>query len=306
MRPLFNAIARFNIPVKTAIKIFHTYIAPIALYNVENGLIFTDKQLEAGTEEVILNDNYEINVIHKKFLKYILGVGKSAPNLAVMGDTGETPLLFKGYRLMLNYWHRLHKMPDEDLAKKALTENVQMRTNWIRTIEKLLNLFQITYNENIGKFRAATKGMIDLKFSQKWEEDFCTDHPRLEFYKSLKDTFGYEHYLDLSNFESRKGIAKLRFSTHALEIEKGRHCNKPRQERLCSLCDLNEVETEEHFLIKCRTFFILRNIYNFDEIQIGKDLVINTPPNLLGLFIAEDFEFRKLALDLKNNIRSST
>ena len=306
MRPLFNAIARFNIPVKTSLRLFHTYIAPIALYNVENRLQFTDKQLETGTEEVMLNDNHEINVIHRKFLKYILGVGKSAPNLAIMGDTGETPLLFKGYRLMLNYWHRLHKLPNENLAKKALTENVKMRTNWIRTIEKLFNLFQVAYDENTNKFRATTKKMIDLKFSQKWENNFRTDHPRLEFYKRLKDTFGYEAYLDLRNYESRRSISKLRFSTHTLEIETGRHSNRHRHERLCSLCDLNEVETEEHFLIKCNTYSMLRNIYNFEEILTGKDLMINTAPNLLGLFITEAFKFRKLALDMKNNIRSST
>ena len=34
MRPLFQAIARFNIPVKTSLTLFHAYIAPIALYTV--------------------------------------------------------------------------------------------------------------------------------------------------------------------------------------------------------------------------------------------------------------------------------
>ena len=76
MRPLFNAIARFNIPVKTAIHLFHTFTAPIVLYNAENGLKLTDKQIETGNEEIIMNDNCEINVVHKKFLKYALGVGK--------------------------------------------------------------------------------------------------------------------------------------------------------------------------------------------------------------------------------------
>ena len=98
MRPLFNAIARFNIPVNTAIRLFHTYIAPIALYNAENFLHFTEKQLKLPTEGNILNEKIEANLIHRKFLKYLLGVSKSSPNLSVLGDTGETPLLFKGYR----------------------------------------------------------------------------------------------------------------------------------------------------------------------------------------------------------------
>ena len=36
LRPLLSVIARFNIPVKTSINIFHTYISPILLYNTEN------------------------------------------------------------------------------------------------------------------------------------------------------------------------------------------------------------------------------------------------------------------------------
>ena len=299
MKPLFNAIARFNIPVKTAIRLFHTYISPIALYNAENFLQLTEKQLETVTEETLMNDNCEINIIHKKFLKYLLGVCKSTPNLSVMGDTGEIPLLFKGFRLMMNYWHRIHKLPNETLAKKALTENVNIRTTWIRTIEKLLNLFQITYTENIVMFKAATKKSVDLKYLKTWEHNlFHTDQSRLEFYKTVKSTFGYEDYLEIRNFECRKGTAKIRCSSHTLEIEKGRHSNKPRNERICPVCNLNEVETEEHFLTKCPTYQLLRNNYNLTEYINGKDLFTYTSPNLLGQFIVDASKFRKAAVDL--------
>ena len=44
MRPLFLAVAKFNIPVKTSIHLFHTYISPIVLYNVENWALLTDKK----------------------------------------------------------------------------------------------------------------------------------------------------------------------------------------------------------------------------------------------------------------------
>ena len=62
-----------NIPVKTAIRLFHTYISPIALYNAEIFLQLTEKQLGSVTEETLINDNCEINKIHKKFLKIPTG-----------------------------------------------------------------------------------------------------------------------------------------------------------------------------------------------------------------------------------------
>ena len=73
------------------------------------------------------------------------------------------------------------------------------------------------------------------------------DIPRLDFYKKVKTSFGYEEYLNISHFEWRKGIAKLRCSSHILQVEKGRHINQPREQRICRLCNSNEIETEEHF-----------------------------------------------------------
>ena len=52
LRPLLRTIARFNIPVQTSIKLFHTYIAPILLYNTENLSSLTDKELTK------FNDNF--------------------------------------------------------------------------------------------------------------------------------------------------------------------------------------------------------------------------------------------------------
>ena len=80
-----------------------------------------------------------------------------------MGDTGEIPLSFKGFRLMLNYCHRIHRLPNETLVKIALIENVNIRTTWIRTIEKLQNLFEITYAENIVRFKTAIKKVSRIK-----------------------------------------------------------------------------------------------------------------------------------------------
>jgi len=45
--------------------------------------------------------------------------------LAIHGGTGETPLIAKGYRFMINFWYRLHTLPAETLAKKALIDNEQ-------------------------------------------------------------------------------------------------------------------------------------------------------------------------------------
>ena len=87
-----------------------------------------------GTDLLQNSNKSKADILHRKALKYILGVPKSFPNEAVHGDTGEVPLSIKGYKIMLNFWKRLNALPESSLAKKALQENVNMRTNWIKTI----------------------------------------------------------------------------------------------------------------------------------------------------------------------------
>ena len=214
-----------------------------------------------------------------------------------MGDTGEIPLLFKGYKLALNFWHRVHSLPNEILVKQALNENVVMRSTWIRTIEKLFDFFKITYTENRIKFKAAVNKSVDNKFMEKWNlEIHNTESGRLEFYKTIKNTFGYEDYLELK-FEFRKNIAKIRCSSHILEIERGRHSKTARMDRLCTVCDMNEVETEDHFLTNCPTFRTLRDKCALTEFTRGSDLFSFTTPNLLGYFITEALLIRKAAVE---------
>ena len=146
MRPLMGVISRFRIPIRTSLKLFHAYISPIMLYTTENWVTLSKRKLQNFTQDLIFLDTYneKTDILHRHFLKYILGTSRSCPNMAVYGETGEIPLSLKSYRLMLNYWYRLTKLSDESLVKTALRENILLRTNWIMTIEKLMNLFNLT------------------------------------------------------------------------------------------------------------------------------------------------------------------
>ena len=97
LRPLLCAIARFKIPTKTSLRLFHTFISPILLYNAENWEILSDKGIKNFSSNTIFDNTSEskIDVAHRKLLKFILGVSKSSPSLAIYGDTGEVPISLK-------------------------------------------------------------------------------------------------------------------------------------------------------------------------------------------------------------------
>ena len=96
------------------------YISDNELAKFDNDFIFSNTSTSI------------INITHRKFLNFTMGVSRSCPNLAIYGETGETPISMRSYRLTLNFWHRVTNLPITSLAKKALLENIALRTNWIK------------------------------------------------------------------------------------------------------------------------------------------------------------------------------
>ena len=297
LRPLMTAIARFKIPIPTSIKLFHTYITPILLYNVENWFKLSDMKLTNFDRNTVFDEtstSNKLDTAHRKFLRYILGLSKSSSNLPIYGETGEIPLLIKGIRHMLNYWHRLTKLPESTLAKKALLEHATLRTSWLITIEKLINRFNLA--DKIGNhnvFKWSTKNILNSEYQEFWKNSVRTNGGKLEFYHRVKGTFGMEQYLCIDNFEQRKIIAKLRCSNHCLEIEAARHRRpKPDRElRICKSCDAGLVESEEHFLLHCTKYDELRARFELVHKSL-LEIMNQDEQSKLGSFLLEAFTTR--------------
>ena len=78
------------------------------------------------------------------------------------------------------------------------------------------------------------------------------------------------YLLLLPNLKHMSTIARFRMSSHTLAIETGRHA-KPKiakEERKCRYCNLDEVEDEKHFLLKCP-------LYNKERLSLFNSVVLN-------------------------------
>jgi len=58
----------------------------------------------------------------------------------------------------------------------------------------------------------------------------------------------------IQNKKHQRALTRLRVSSHKLNVELGRHSRPPvpRTERICNFCDVNEIDDEIHFMIKCK------------------------------------------------------
>ena len=81
----------------------------------------------------------------------------------------------------------------------------------------------------------------------------------------------------------------FRLSSHSLQIELGRHNNTPINDRLCTRCDYNAVDDEEHFLIHC-SFLMRKDMFYFTKQIITLKMLTHYHPilNLYFFYIAKN------------------
>ena len=87
---------------------------------------------------------------------------------------------------------------------------------------------------------------------------------------------------------SRVAISQLRVASHRLEIETGRHTGIPREERICRVCT-EEVESEEHFVCRCRAYDQIRDRYEalFSGQPTLREIMDSRDQRQLGRFLLE-------------------
>ena len=106
---------------------------------------------------------------------------------------------------------------------------------------------------------------------------------KLRIFRTFKQDYCMEGYLLLlPNLKHMSTIARFRMSSHTLAIETGRHA-KPKiakEERKCRYCNLDAVEDEEHFLLKC-------SLYNEERLSLSNSVVLNVSTRSQG----DDFVF---------------
>ena len=102
------------------------------------------------------------------------------------------------------------------------------------------------------------------QFINLWESSIIASS-KLSFYQTYKKSFVKEPYLDfITDCKDRQSLTRLRISAHHLEIEKGRHKNVARENRICTWCKLcmgqDVIENENHLLNECDLYEANRKV----------------------------------------------
>ena len=260
-RALFNPFTIFNnaeLSVPQKCKLFDTLVGSI---------------LNFGAELWGIHDASDIELIHTKFLRRVLGVKKSTNLTALYGEIGRVP--FNVYRkiIMVKYWIKVRGQSDLSLLKRIyliLQADTDANShyngmNWAYQIKNILQQHGLEYIWNQQHiieipFEFIKQRILDM-YNQKWYSDI-NNSSRLQSYSIFKHNFTLEKYLKISMENKYKyALSRFRASSHDLLIETGRYENIPRDQRLCKSCDMKTIESEYHFLLVCPKFRDLRKKY---------------------------------------------
>ena len=92
----------------------------------------------------------------------------------------------------------------------------------------------------------------------------CFFSKKLRTYRKFKHDYSTEKYLtDITDPFIRSSVAKLGLSNYKLMIEKGRHRKLEVKDRICTRCNIPEVDDEYHAVMRCEEFTCQRlELYN--------------------------------------------
>ena len=252
---LFTVFNNIELSVNQKCKLFDSLVGSI---------------LNFGSEIWGMHGATDVEQIHTKFLRRILGVRTSTNLAALYGELGRIPLAVTRKVNMIKYWIKILQQNDTSIIKltylmlkdDADRNNSYRGTNWAWQIKNILEQHGLGYvwrsqNELQIPFLTIKQRIIDT-YKQKWYTEI-NNSSRLEAYARFKHNFETEKYLNcISENKYKLALTRLRTSSHNLSIETGRYDDSDRETRICKSCNMNVVEDEYHFTLVCPHYRMLR------------------------------------------------
>ena len=187
----------------------------------------------------------------------------------------------------MKYWVRLLSIKSKYIQgahNYYLRQDQTNRNSWCKIIDYLLTYTDTKPTFTLEAIMSKPKIFIEefkliCKYQYYWKEVVnSTKETKFNFYKTIKKNYYFERYLDVLDKEKRVSISRIRMSNHSFPIKRMRYTKTKQGERICTICNLNQVGNEMHYLLYCtntkienqRGEFIndIRSIKNLDILDI--------------------------------------
>ena len=158
---------------------------------------------------------------------------------------------------------------DSELLQCAYKESSTIasrgKMSWVSCVEFLFKQLRIS---NRMAYQPNFSSLIKTKLINRFKEILIktltqfkeNNQGKLRTYALFKNIFQKEKYLSvIKDVSIRKCF--MSFSSHKLEIERGRYKKVPVEKRLCTFCNFDSIEDEKHLIFDCSMYNSLRKIF---------------------------------------------
>ena len=133
MNILLSNLKKYECKPRVALQLFDAFVSSIVTYGCEIWGFTKSLQLEK---------------LHLRFCKTILGVRSTTSNVAVYGELGRYPLYINRYVRIIKYWFKIIRSDDiiiQSVIKKSLLDLDNNKINWFANVKKLLTRYGFYY-----------------------------------------------------------------------------------------------------------------------------------------------------------------
>jgi hypothetical protein len=213
----------------------------------------------------------------------VLGVSKMTTREVIQGELGLQSVQSRRLLLRIKFWLKLIKMKKENCTDRLvykiykqrrndfMKKNMKDKNNWCYWTYKGLkdlNLEHIWQSEKIVSehhFIKLVRELIFRKEENEWKIKM-EKKTKLRTYRKLKSELKLEEYIIEIERYKRRHLTMLRGGTNKLRIERGRWVGEKLEERICKICDCEEIEDEKHFLLACPRY-VRERVSMFEKIK---------------------------------------
>ncbi len=248
------------------VKLFDALVHPVMMYGVEFW----------GAGDV-LKGELAGDLVHRSFLRGVLGVRRSTPNMTVLAEAGRYPLQVFAAKMLLKYWNRLVLMEDDRLVKRAFVASAALagatqcrsrHKSWAGQAAAVLESLGLPCDLAAPAVVDAEKGVSSLQ-SAYLSSVTDSESSKVQQYLRMRDGVAPETYCmapylrAVTGRRQRKALAQLRAGSHWLAVESGRREGTalPRDQRVCQRCGSGEVDDEAHMVFRCAALSTQRREY---------------------------------------------
>lgn len=195
---------------------------------------------------------------------------------------------------VIGYWIKIQKCEQ----KRAIVQCYNYQCNlvlddtpcWATKIRNILielgfeNAWQNQHEIDLALFYTEFRARVREVDIFEWNENMMS-FGTLRLYRTIKTDFGLENYLKLGlSLTNVNLLARLRGGLLCIRVNEGRWCGQNYEDRLCTFCNSQQIEDEQHMFFECRAWSSQRNYYlNRYEQFRARDFVniFNSGKNLL-------------------------